>query len=471
MASQTFSEDERLIERALRVARHTRLFRTGHGLRREVAAPFEDLFGQAPAIVVADANTFAAAGQDVVDGFRRAGHRCLEPHVFGQPDLHAEYRHVETVERVLETCEAIPVAVGSGTINDLVKLASHHRGRPYLVVATAASMDGYSAFGASITRNGSKQTFDCPAPAGVLADLEVIESAPEGMNASGYADLLAKIVAGADWLVADALAVEPIDATAWEMVHGRLRVWVDDPDGIRRGDPRAVHRLILGLVTSGLAMQSMRSSRVASGADHQFSHLWDMENHVYRGRTPSHGFKVGIGTLAAAALYEQLLPERLADLDAERLVSAWPDFPSVESEIRQRFDRPELTAKALEEARAKYVGAEQLREQLLRLRAVWPELCDRLRAHLLPFDELADRLAAAGCPSAPRQIGISRPRLRESYRRAWHIRRRFTVLDLAVRTGLFEPSLERIFGPQGRWPIADDSDSPALRGGEPCPST
>ena len=60
----------------------------------------------------------------------------------------------------------------------MTKLASHHCQRPYLCVATAASMDGYTAFGASITREGSKQTFDCPAPVAVLADLEAIEAAP-----------------------------------------------------------------------------------------------------------------------------------------------------------------------------------------------------------------------------------------------------------------------------------------------------
>ena len=57
-------------------------------------------------------------------------------------------------------------------------------------------MDGYTAYGASITATGSKQTFDCPAPRVVLADLETIAGAPEGMNASGYADLIAKVAAG-----------------------------------------------------------------------------------------------------------------------------------------------------------------------------------------------------------------------------------------------------------------------------------
>ena len=103
-----------------------------------------------------------------------------------------------------------------------------------MVVATAASMDGYTAFGASITCQGAKQTFSCAAPRAVVADLDVICAAPVELNASGYADLLAKTTAGADWLVADALGVEAIDRTAWAIVQGGLRQAVANPAGVRR---------------------------------------------------------------------------------------------------------------------------------------------------------------------------------------------------------------------------------------------
>ena len=41
-------------------------------------------------------------------------------------------------------------------------------------------------------------------------------------------------------------------------------------------------------------------------------------------------------------------------------------------------------------------------------------------------------LELAGAPTQPQQIGITRERLRESFARAYHIRRRFTVLDVAL---------------------------------------
>jgi glycerol-1-phosphate dehydrogenase [NAD(P)+] len=87
------------------------------------------------------------------------------------------------------------------------------------------------------------------------------------------------------------------------------------------------------------------------------------------------------------------------------------------------------------------------------LREKWPELQGRLRAQLLPADEMKCRLELVGAPVEPEQIGISRARLRESFSRAYHIRRRFTVLDLAVRTGTMARLLEGIFGPGAPWKV------------------
>src|SRR5206468_6411595 len=104
----------------------------------------------------------------------------------GTPTLYADYENVLTLERKLRGTDAIPLVVGSGTLNDLTKLASYRVGRQYLCVGTAASMDGYTAFGAAITKDGFKQTIACPAPRALLADLNILVVAPSQMNATGY---------------------------------------------------------------------------------------------------------------------------------------------------------------------------------------------------------------------------------------------------------------------------------------------
>jgi glycerol-1-phosphate dehydrogenase [NAD(P)+] len=441
------------LDQALAAARDTRRLVMGSNVLDQTPALFAEMFPGRAAVVIADVNTFAAAGRRVREAFESGGLKQRAPFIIDDPGLYAESRFVEAVESALRAHDAVPVAVGSGTINDLTKLAAHRHGRSYLCVATAASMDGYTAFGASITHDGSKQTFDCPAPVAVLADLDVIRAAPAAMNGWGYADLSAKVTAGADWIIADALGAEPVETQAWRIAQGGLRTALSDPRGVRAGEAAAVGALVEGLMLGGFAMQAARSSRPASGAEHQFSHLWDMQHHTHEGRAPSHGAKVGIGTLAITALYEALLELPLEKLDVDSCLASWP---APEAWLRQadaQFDDAELKAVALREIGAKQSTRAALREQLSALAGTWPELRPRLREQLLPFEELQRRLRDVGAPTAPEEIGISRERLRSAYRSAFFIRRRFTVLDLALRAGALDTCLHRIFGPAGRWPL------------------
>ena len=200
-------------------------------------------------------------------------------------------------------------------------------------------------------------------------------------------------------------------------------------------------------------MQASRSSRPASGAEHQFSHLWDMQHHTHRGAAPSHGFKVGIGALASTALYEALFALPVESLEIERCCASWPTL----REWRERVDRWHPDRKVAKgvwaELSAKHCEPNELRRSLETLRDVWPDLKGRLREQLIPFAVLKEMLAAAGAPVEPEEIGISRERLRASYWQAFSIRRRFTVLDLAARAGLLDRCLSRIFGSGGAWPI------------------
>ncbi len=401
------------LQAALRAARDTKRLEIGRGVLAHSADVLREQFQRHWAIQVCDPATFGALAH-APSGWEPLGRLLMlkEPH--------ADWMTLEVMQKELGREDGIPVAIGSGTINDLVKLAAHRLGRPYVCVATAASMDGYTAYGASITKEGSKQTFDCPAPRAVVADIDVIDAAPSHLTASGYADLLAKVTAGADWIVADALGVEPIDRHAWETVQSSLR------DALKH--PIDAELLTEGLMMSGFAMQAMQSSRPASGAEHQFSHLWDMQHHTHAGVAPSHGFKVGVATIAVARFYERLM--RLP-------AGAFHAVPDVKRDEIEAMFEPELRDVAAKET----AGKANPPDLIARLRAVWPDLVKRLREQLPPADELASMLARAGAPTEPEQIGISRDRLRRSFRLAYHIRRRFTVLDLAMRAGVMEACL------------------------------
>ena len=326
-------------------------------------------------------------------------------------------------------------------------------------------MDGYTSFGASITKDGMKQTLPCRAPLGALVDTQVAAEAPKEMTASGYADLIAKVPAGADWMLADAIAAalpetekhgcERIHPLAWKCVQGPLRASLANPAGVATGDEGEIRKLSEGLIMSAFAMQASGTSRPASGTEHQVSHYWDMEDLCFEGRPVSHGFKVGIGTLASTATIEFLLEQDLANLDVEAAVAKWPKtfaelaatFPSVYG------NRPDHIRRAESEMAKKYSTPDELRRELTFLKSVWPELSAKLKAQIMPFDEVRAKLKAVGAPYEPEMIGVSRERFRETYCGVPYMRARYFSLDLVSRLGLMDELLERLFGKGGTWEV------------------
>ncbi|HEY0669552.1 MAG TPA: sn-glycerol-1-phosphate dehydrogenase [Sphingobacteriaceae bacterium] len=445
------------VEDALKAASETRALRIGPGILNEVAQLFNEQFPGRRAIIIADTITNNVAGKTVYTIFKESGIEQIEPFIYTDEHIYAEYSYVEQLQDFLKTNDAIPVAVGSGTINDLTKLASHLTNRPYMCVATAASMDGYTAFGASITANGAKQTFNCPAPQACLADIDIISKAPAEMTASGYADLFAKITAGADWILADSLAVEGIDPTAWSIVQGGLHDALSDPEGIKAGDPKAISQLVEGLMLGGFAMQWAKSSRPASGAEHQFSHLWNMENHLNNGEHVSHGFQVSIGTLAITALYDRILKTPLDHLSITKSLNQWPSAEDSDAQALRIFEGTDFPEIGLQETRAKYIPHEKLEDQLCILKNNWTEIREKIAGQLVPYEEARRRLQLVGAPTEPEHIGISRERLRETFIRAQFIRRRFTVLDVAIRSGYLNQWLDELFGKGGIWEIPNSN--------------
>lgn len=441
------------IEEALKVADETKALIIGSNILHQVPELFKEQFPGKEAIIIADINTYRVAGEEVGHLLQKAGIRQQRCYIYTDPDLYAEYGFVEELVNVLKSNNAIPIAVGSGTINDLTKLASYETNRRYMCVATAASMDGYTAFGASITYKGAKQTFDCPAPQACLADVAVIRNAPSEMTASGYSDLFAKVTAGADWILSDSLDVEKIDRQSWDIVQGGLHDALADPEGVREGSESAIESLIEGLMLGGFAMQAHKTSRPASGAEHQFSHLWNMEHHTNHGEHISHGFQVAIGTLAITALYELFLETPIHDLDIEACCQAWPTLNELEEDARERFRDTDFSGIGVEETRAKYISKEELSVQLQILRGNWAEIRSKLKRQLVPYSEVKQRLLQVGAPVNPEDIGVTREYLKQTFIRAQYIRRRFTILDVAIRINLLDEWLEKLFGKGGSWEI------------------
>ncbi len=368
------------------------------------------------------------------------------------PGSPAPYASDNLVAEIAATFKAfkgfVPIAVGSGTINDVVKRASFECGTRYVCVPTAPSVDGFTSYGAAITVRGFKVTLECPAPLCVVADEDILREAPLPLISAGFADLLAKLPGGADWILADELGVEPIDPSTWEIVQPAARRLLGYGATVKARDPGVIAGLYQGLIASGLAMQRYKDSRPASGAEHLFAHTWEMSHLEKDGRPISHGFKVALGSLISAALAEELFGER----------------GSLRRILERRNFAPEtsLSLARMRRAGALLAGSPYLDQTLAmiarktpepsavathaaRAREAWPTLALRYADQIPPFRALKADLLAGGCPTEPADIGLSRATCVDSLKIASLIRNRYTVLDLVSELGILDEAAEAVF--------------------------
>ena len=384
--------------------------------------------------LIADTNTFAAAGEKALRLLDDAGMNPYEPYIFpGTPRLHPDYSYCETLAALMpENC--VPVAVGSGVINDLTKCAAGMKSVRYCCVPTACSVDGFTAAGSALVVEGTKKTVKCPAPKALCADTGILATAPADMFASGYADLLTKVPAGADWVIADCVGEEPIRQDVWDLIQGNIRKWIAD-----KNDMLAVFD---GLAATGYSMQMYQESRPASGSEHLFSHVWEMEGLTRNGEEVSHGFKVGVGLLASTLLMEYVLEHSFEELVPRMLPGLSMDERAKEiDELLKKGcygTQPKITALN------KHLCGEKLAARRELIAAVWQKMQSGIRERLIPYAQMVKILKDAGCPATPAEIGLSKEQFLHGIKTAQLIRHRYTVLDLLYELGLLDDAMKKL---------------------------
>ncbi len=419
-----------------------RLFKVGLNYIDLIVDEFESLWKDSTPLIICDTNTWNVAGMKINDNFIAAG---ISPQLLIFPDDHLEptTENVKKVKNFLEKNNGIAIAVGSGTINDLVKRASHEVNQSYAVFPTAPSVDGYTAYGAALIVDGFKTTLPCNPPLLVLADTEIIRNAPLDMIASGYGDLSAKITAGADWIIASQMGIEPVDKQVWDMVQGPLKTRLSNPELLKQRDGEIITNFFKGLIEVGYAMEIYKDSRPASGAEHLLSHVWEMEHLCVDNVPVSHGFKVSIGTLVVTAMMTELRAytsdniihlEDVADTWSERL-----------KEIKLYFDEslPSFD-KIVEASLDKFCGGEKLEERRENYKNNINIINSRIADQIISFEDLQERYKLAGCPFEPKMIGLTRNQLALGIGKAQYIRKRYTILDLLYETGLIDDMINTV---------------------------
>ncbi|MDR0249065.1 MAG: iron-containing alcohol dehydrogenase [Oscillospiraceae bacterium] len=331
-------------------------------------------------LVVSDENTREAAGRRLCESALAAGAR-LDELVFPREELTADESAIGALLAAARPEHTLLVAVGSGTLNDLCKYVSFKLGKPFAVVGTAPSMDGYASSGAAMTLGGVKVTPQTHCPRALFCDPEILKDAPAGMLCSGLGDMLGKVSSLADWELSHAVTGEAMPEPIRLLMRDALTAVTQNALAAARRDTAAVQALTEGLILSGIAMTLYGDSRPASGTEHHLSHYWE-STCLAEGRKPApHGQKVGVATLCALRLW-QYLPRGSA--------------------------RPALAA------------------------------AEKIAAALPPLSQIEETLAASGAPLTPAQVGVHPAMLRDSVLYAKDRKPTYTLLRLLHEHGLLE---------------------------------
>ena len=261
-------------------------------------------------LVVADENTFSAAGDKTLSAL---SDKNIKKIIFsGKEILIPDERAIDTVEKQLDNTDII-IGIGSGVIQDLCKYVSHFNKVPYIIVATAPSMDGYASDGAAMITGGMKVTYPAGLPLAIVSDTAVIKDAPIEMIKSGYGDIIGKFSALNDWKLSRLINSEYFCDYIYNLTYEQIDQTINSLDGILSRDEESIGRLMKALVVIGIMMSFAGSSRPASGSEHHLSHFFEITGIIDGTDYLPHGTDVAYSTFVTAQIREKLFSMKFPD--------------------------------------------------------------------------------------------------------------------------------------------------------------
>ncbi|MDR1019653.1 MAG: iron-containing alcohol dehydrogenase [Synergistaceae bacterium] len=284
---------------------------------------FSGIFSSAAgmsALMICDAHTMDSANGRVAESLRRAGWK-LKVREFSRDRLVNDEAAVGAAVLDADTGVGVIIAVGGGTVTDLGRFVASRTCKPFALVMTCPSMDGYASNIAAVSLDGRRRIFkDCRYPDAIFCDMEVMRSAPMELIASGFGDMLGERTSLPDWVMSRHFTGERFCGMLAALMDDSSMECASRLDGIISRDAAATGALTDALLLAGISMGLAGDTRPVSGSEHIFSHFM-AERGMEAGTAAPHGATVGFGTLISTLLYEYLLdelrPSDLAPVEAE----------------------------------------------------------------------------------------------------------------------------------------------------------
>lgn len=392
-------------------------------------------YGAHRPFIVADKNTYFAAGKRVCDLLNDKGVE-YSSFVFPQDNVEPDEFSVGQVVMNFDfSCDFI-IGVGSGTINDISKLVAKLAGLKYMIVGTAPSMDGFASSTSSMIRNKVKVSLPSACPVAIVADIDIICNAPKKLLQAGFGDLLAKYISICEWRISHLITGEYYCEEVANLVRRSLKKSVESVDGLLKREPDVIVNIMEGLILAGIAMSYAGLSRPASGIEHYFSHIWDMRALNGKNKAELHGIQVAIGTVLSLQIYDmikQIVPDRnraLSYVDGFE-IKKWEEFL-----LNFLGDNGKVLIE-LEKKEGKY-DRQKHRARLDIIIDSWQEILRIISEELPETSYIVELLKLIDAPVKAGDIGLSRWEVRDTFIITKDIRDKYIASRLLWDLGMLE---------------------------------
>ncbi|MBQ2705014.1 MAG: sn-glycerol-1-phosphate dehydrogenase [Clostridia bacterium] len=355
------------------------------------------------AFIVSDVNTYPIAGEKIENMLKENGIGSVH-YIYQQKRLEPDEHAMGSLVMHFDAeCDLI-IGIGSGVINDICKVFAYQTKRPYIIVATAAYMDGYAARTSTMPVDRIKTTIPAKSPDVIIGDLDILTGAPKYMAAAGLGDMMAKYVSICEWRISNLINGEYYCERVAEFTRQSRDACVQNSEGLMKQDKDSMKKLFEGLINCGKAIDYSGVSRPGGGVEHYFCQMLDMRGLEFGTSTASHGVQCAIGTLYAIKCYQKLkniVPNREKALKyAEKF-----DFDAWSNRLREFLGKGAEPMIALEYKEKKY-DRDKHKQRLEIIINNWQNILKIIDEELPTVTEFERLLKSIGLPTSLEEIGI-----------------------------------------------------------------
>ena len=387
------------------------------------------------AFVFADKNTYEAAGKQVCAILEKedipytlflldSEHPNPDEYYVGSLIMHFDY-----------SCDFL-IGVGSGVINDLGKIISNYGHLPYMIVATAPSMDGYCSETSSVTRSNLKYSLPSRSADIIIGDVDILKNAPLKMLQAGVGDMVAKYISIGEWRIGHLLTGEYYCEEIADLVRKSLKQVVDHAEKLMQRDEDAVKIVFEGLVLSALCMNYAGVSRPAAGIEHNYSHIWDMRSLETANGHELHGIQCAVGTVYAAKIYDQI-KKITPDREKALAYAAQFDYAAWAEKLTGFLGKSAKSMIELEAKEGKY-DTKKHADRLELILSNWDEIRKIIEEEIPTSEEILKILQSISAPVSVTDIGLEEAILPMTFLATKDIRDKYILSRLAWDLGVIE---------------------------------